>query len=109
MKPPRRCTKVETLAMAVIIQAARDAAKGDHKARTWLLSPLTAETWGRLAELNWHYVRAWVKAGCHFPRKKLTDPGRQRLIYDDTEVQKIIVDPAAQDAEDIEALATEDV
>ena len=53
-----------TLAQAVIIQAARDAAGGDTSAAAWLRSSETADTWGTLAGVNWLAVISWADAGC---------------------------------------------
>jgi hypothetical protein len=60
-------TDITRLAQAVIIQAAKDAASGDYRARAWLLDPETGDTWGAVAGLSWPHVVAWVLAGCIMP------------------------------------------
>jgi hypothetical protein len=57
------------LAQAVIIQAAKEAAKGDTQARRWLCEAETAETWFVLAGLSARHVVGWLQAGCHYPTR----------------------------------------
>jgi hypothetical protein len=52
------------LAHAVIVQAARDAEKGDQEAIAWLLHPDTDSTWITLADLDRRAIERWINAGC---------------------------------------------
>jgi hypothetical protein len=53
-----------TLARAVIIQAARDAAGGDGDAAAWLASDETADLWFMVAGVRRSAVIAWIAKGC---------------------------------------------
>jgi hypothetical protein len=59
---------VRRLCQSVIIQAARDAAKGKPGAADFLVDPDTAETWLEWAHFNRpsqkQAIYKWVQAGC---------------------------------------------
>ncbi len=59
---------VRALASAVIIEAARDAAKGDQEAADWLRDPETADIWGAVAGVRWSAVITWLDDGCKMQR-----------------------------------------
>jgi hypothetical protein len=61
-------TEYIALARAVIINAARDASKGDRSAAAWLASDETADIWFFVAGVRRDYVLAWLEKGC----KKIT-------------------------------------
>ena len=61
-------TGARALALAMLVQAARDASAGDEDAIAWLIDKETEDFWGTLAGINWRIVLAWVDAGCKLQR-----------------------------------------
>jgi hypothetical protein len=56
------------LAQGVIIQAARDAHKGDRDAALWLLDLDTADTWLALADVDRQSIINFLKSGCKWAK-----------------------------------------
>jgi len=70
------------LAQGVIIQAVRDAKRGNLAAVAWLTDPETADIWFSLAGLNRRAVLLWVAAGCQRRKRKPAGRSANRAVTD---------------------------
>lgn len=60
---------LKPLVLAVVTQAARDAARGDQQAREWIATE--AHTWldGAGVEIMPQLIQRWTRRGCRMPAR----------------------------------------
>jgi hypothetical protein len=56
------------LAQGVVIQATRDAKKGNHEAVQWLIDIETSDTWLALADVDRRAVLDFLQCGCKWAK-----------------------------------------